>query len=272
MRLDLHIHTTASDGAWSPEQVVAGARKGGLDVIAIADHDTVAAVQPARAAARERNLQVIPALEASSTFESREIHILGYFVDPESPVLLQHTRRAMELRESRMREILARLEGQGIEVPFEEVERAAGAHRVNLARPHLARALVALGYAKSVSDAFTTLIGDHRPAFVPTRLGEPGEAVALIVESGGIPVWAHPPGDLMDTLLPRLVRAGLRGMEVYRPSHDRNDVLRLEAVCRSTGLLASGGSDWHTPESGAALGGFHVTGDEVEKLLAAGGM
>lgn len=272
MRLDLHIHTTASDGAWSPEKVVAGARRGGLDVIAIADHDTVAAVEAARVAGSECDVQVIPALEASSTWENREIHILGYFVDPLSPVLVRQTRRAAELRESRMREMLDRLHEQGIEVPFEEVERAAGEGRVNLGRPHLARALVALGHATSVPDAFMSHIGDSRPAFVPTRLGEPQEAVALIVEAGGIPVWAHPPGDLMDALLPRLMRAGLRGVEVYRPSHDRNDVLRLEAVCRSTGLVASGGSDWHTPENGAVLGNFHVTADEVERLLAAGGM
>lgn len=272
MRLDLHIHTTASDGAWSPEQVVRGARRGGLDVIAIADHDTVAAVQSARAVAVELDVQVIPALEASSTWENREIHILGYFVDPEMPALLRHTRRAAELRESRMREMLSKLSVQGIEVPFEEVERAAGVHRVNLGRPHLARALVALGFAASVPDAFSKLIGDPCPAFVPTRLGAPEEAVALILESGGIPVWAHPPGDLMDALLPRLMKAGLRGLEVYRPSHDRNDVLRLEAVCRSSGLLRSGGSDWHTPEGGASLGDFHVAADEVERLLAAGGM
>lgn len=272
MRLDLHIHTTASDGAWSPGQVVRGARRGGLDVIAIADHDTTAAVEAAQAAGEEADVQVIPALEASSTYGDREIHILGYFVDVHSPALVRQTRHAAERREARMQEMVERLAGQGIEVPFEEVERAAGEDRVNLARPHLARALVKLGHATSVSDAFFSLIGDNQPAFVPTRLGEPQEAVALILEAGGLPVWAHPPGDLMDALLPKLMRAGLRGVEVYRPSHDRNDVLRLEAVCRTTGLLASGGSDWHTPESGNALGDFHVTADEVERLLAAGGM
>jgi predicted metal-dependent phosphoesterase TrpH len=272
MRLDLHIHTTASDGAWSPAKVVAGAHNGGLDVIAVADHDTVAAVETAQAAGAEVDVQVIPALEASSTYQNREIHILGYFVDLRSASLVRQTRRASERREVRMREMLVRLEGQGIEVPFEEVERAAGADRVNLARPHLARALVALGHATSVTDAFLHLIGDNRPAFVPTALGEPQEAVALILESGGIPVWAHPPGDLMDALLPKLIRAGLRGVEVYRPTHDRNDVLRLEGVCRTTGLLASGGSDWHSPEGGNVLGDFHVTADEVERLLAAGGM
>lgn len=272
MRLDLHIHTTASDGAWPPEKVVRGASDGGLDVIAIADHDTTAGLAAAQAAGVTCDVQVIPALEVSSTYGDREIHVLGYFVDPAAPPLERHTRRAGELREARMREMLARLGSQGVEVTFEEVESAAGPERVNIGRPHLARALVTGGYATSVLDAFNRLIGDQHPAFVPTRLLEPEQAVALILEAEGIPVWAHPPGDVIDALLPGLVRAGLRGLETYRPTHGRNDVLRLEAICRSAGLLKSGGSDWHTPESGFALGDFHVTGDEVEKLLAEGGI
>ena len=272
MRLDLHIHTTASDGAWSPEKVVAGAARGGLDVIAIADHDTTAGVAAAQAAGAECNVQVVPALEVSSTHEGRDIHVLGYFVDPLAEALQAHARRAGTLREARMREMIARLATQGIEVTFEDVDAAAGPERVNIGRPHLARALVTRGYASSVLDAFNSLIGDQHAAFVPTALLDPMEAVGLVLAGGGIPVWAHPPGDTIDALLPRLVRAGLRGLEIYRPTHGRSDVLRLEAICRSTGLLRSGGSDWHTPESGYVLGDFHVTGDEVEKLLAAGGM
>jgi hypothetical protein len=252
--------------------VVSGAVAGGLDVIAIADHDTSAAVAPAQAAAAGRSLQVIPALEVSSTWQAREIHVLGYFVDPEAPPLRAHAERAMMLRQDRMREMLARLGAAGIEVAYEEVEAAAGPSRVNLGRPHLAKVLVAKKHASSVPDAFARLIGDQHPAFVPTRLLDPAGAVAVILGGGGIPVWAHPPADLIDTLLPGLLRAGLRGLEVYRPAHSRSDVIRLEGICRSAGLIMSGGSDWHTPDSGVALGAFHVSGDEVEKLLAAGGM
>lgn len=272
LRLDLHIHTTASDGAWPPEKVVAGASAGGLDVIAIADHDTAAAVRAAQSAAAGMSLQVVPALEVSSTWQGREIHILGYFIDPGSSAILAHGTRAVELRLDRMREMVERLNAGGVQVTLAEVEEAAGPQRVNIGRPHLARALVKRGHAGSVPDAFNTLIGDHHPAFVPTRLLEPVEAVALVLDGGGVPVWAHPPADLVDVLLPALVRAGLGGLEVYRPSHTRHDVLRLESVCRSAGLVMSGGSDWHTPESGVPLGAFHVSGDEVEKLLALGGM
>jgi hypothetical protein len=245
---------------------------GGLDVIAIADHDTTAAVAAAQAAATGRSLQVIPAVEVSSTWEGREIHVLGYFVDPTAPALVAHGRRALIVRQDRMREIVARLVEAGLHVAYEEVEAAAGPDRVNLGRPHLAKVLVAKGYVSSVPDAFNRLIGDQHPAFVPTRLLDPAEAVVLILEGGGIPVWAHPPADLVDALLPGLVRAGLRGLEVYRPSHSRRDVVRLEGICKSAGLVMSGGSDWHTPDYGVPLGSFHVMGDEVEKLLAAGGM
>jgi len=150
------------------------------------------------------------------------------------------------------------------------VEEVAGPDRSSLARPHLARALVARGYAGSVSDAFNRLIGDECEAFVPTELMTPMEAIEMILAAGGVPVWAHPPGDLMDTLLPRLLAAGLRGLEVYRPGYRRNDVLRLERICKTSHLLPSGGSDWHSPERGAVLGDFSVSGDEVGALLTAG--
>lgn len=272
MRLDLHIHTTSSDGAWSASEVLSGAVRGGLDVIAIADHDTTSSVLAAQEEGRARSVQVIPALEVSSTHEGRDVHVLGYFVDPESTVLVDHRRRASRVREERMKAMLVRLSSQGVEVTFEEVERAAGPDRFNIGRPHLAKALVARGHTTSVPAAFDTLIGDRHPAFVPTDLLTPREAVELIVDGGGIPIWAHPPADLLDTLLPRMMDAGLRGLEVYRPSHKSADVLRLEKLCRTNRLLKSGGSDWHSPEGGTSLGDFFVTADEVEGLLAAGGM
>jgi len=272
MRLDLHIHTTASDGSWSVRDVVTGAARGGLDVIAIADHDTTSAVHVAQEAGRAANVQVVPALEVSSTYQRRDVHVLGYFVDPGCDALVAHRERASRVREERMKAMIERLSSQGIEVTFEDVERVAGPERVNVGRPHLAKALVERGHASSVVGAFDTLIGDHRPAFVPTELLTPTEAVTLILEGEGIPIWAHPPADLLDALLPGMMDAGLGGLEVYRPSHRSGDVLRLEKLTRGKGLLRSGGSDWHTPDAGTELGDFYVTADEVEGLLAAGGM
>jgi len=272
MRLDLHIHTTASDGAWSAEKVVSGAAHGGLDVIAIADHDTTASVAAAQAAGAKVNVQVIPAMEASSTWQGREIHVLGYFLDSTSEALIAHSTRALRLREERMREMVRLLVEQGFQLSYADVEEAAGPERSSIARPHLAKVLKAKGYATSVPDAFNRLIGDQCPAFVPTELQTPVEAVEMLRAAVGVAVWAHPPGDLVDTLLPSLIGAGLAGLEVYRPSHRRHDVLRLESICKTANLVMGGGSDWHSPEKGPALGDFYVTADEVQALLTAGGM
>jgi predicted metal-dependent phosphoesterase TrpH len=272
LRLDLHVHSAASDGALAPEAVVRAAARGGLDVIALTDHDTTAGYAAALAAGLELDVQVVPALEVSSTYRDQEVHVLGYFVDPDAPVLRAHAEHARDRREARMREMLARLALRGIRVGYGEVVEAAGGGRAVIGRPHLAKALVARGLASSVEDAFDRLIGDESDAFVPTQLLGPAEAVGVVLEAGGIPVWAHPPGELLDELLPVLVQAGLRGLEVYRPKHQRTDVLRLEEICRRRGLLASGGSDWHRPEGGTSLGDFFVTADEVEALLAEGGI
>jgi len=272
MRLDLHLHTTASDGAWSPTRVVEGAARGGLHVIAIADHDTTAGVAEAQEAGRRERVQVIPALEVSSTWRDREIHVLGYFVDPDHPDLVAHRGRAEELRRRRMKEMVDRLADDGVEVPFAEVEEAAGPDAGALARPHLAKVLVAHGHVGSVPAAFHKLIGDDHPAFVPTRLMSPVEAVAMIHRAGGLASWAHPPRDLLDELLPELVDGELDALEIYRASNKRNAVVRLEGLARSHGLLRTGGSDWHTPDSGWELGDFHVTADEVEHFLDRGGL
>jgi hypothetical protein len=272
VRLDLHVHSTASDGAWPPEAVVRGAAAGGLDVIALTDHDTTTGFAAAEAVGRTLDVQVIPALEVSSSHGGRDVHVLGYFVDPDGHELQGYAARARGRREERMREMVERLRAERVDVAYADVERAAGPGPVVIGRPHLARALVAGGFASSVQDAFNRLIGDERPAFVPTALLDPVGAVQVVLGAGGVPIWAHPPGDLVEGLLPTLVDAGLRGLEVYRPKHVRADVLRYESICRSRGLLMSGGSDWHSPDGGTSLGTFFVSADEVEGLLAAGGM
>jgi len=271
MRLDLHIHSTASDGAWTPAAVVRAAVRR-LDVIALTDHDTLAGVEQARSAAAGLPLQVIPAVELSSTHEGREVHILGYFVDPSSPELRRHEVLAVGARERRMEEMIKRLGAQGIGIEMSAVIEAAGPDRSTLGRPHLARALVQAGHAHNIPDAFDRWIGDSRPAFVPVALVDPSGAVDVVRSAGGIAVWAHPPGDLVDALLPGLVRAGLGGLEVYRPRVGADQIGRLERTARSAGLLVTGGSDWHTPDAGSQLGDFHVTADELGPFLEAGGM
>ena len=272
MKLDLHVHTSASDGACHPKEVVALAIQAGLDVISITDHDTVAGVSGAMAAAADHGLHVIPGVEMSSTLKDREYHILGYFVDPDAAALKGHEHKALEGRENRMIEMVARLRRQGLLIEYDDVLEEAGPERSAIARPHLARALVAKGYASSTPDAFDRLIGDGHPAHVLTRLATTEDAIQIILDSGGIPVWAHPPAASRSRLLPEFVRAGLRGLEVYRPRSRPDQILGLEQAAKASGLMMTGGSDWHTPDGGAALGDFFVTEDEVASLLEAGGM
>jgi predicted metal-dependent phosphoesterase TrpH len=271
MRLDLHIHSTASDGAWTPERVVDGASAGGLDVIALTDHDTIAGVERAVRAASGTGLRVVPGVELSSTLDGREIHVLGYFIDPSAPALLEHCARARELRRRRMERMISRLREQGINVPLEAVITAAGGNDPVLTRPHLARAMVAGGWVASVPEAFDRYLADRHPAYVPTELQSPLEAVEVVAESGGISVWAHPPLDLLDGLLAGLVGVGLGGLEVLRPRTSGSAETRLRAAARSAGLVISGGSDWHDSERHEPLGAFYVTEKDLRPLLEEGG-
>ena len=270
MRLDLHVHSTASDGSLGPREVVGLAADGGLDVLAITDNDTVAGIPAAVDAAAEISLLLIPGIEVSSTHQGGEYHILGYFIDPQAPSIEAHERRALGGRESRMEEMVDRLHGQGLLIEMADVFAAAGPDRSAIGRPHLARALTLKGYAKSVPDAFDRLIGDDHPAFVPTRLATPGEAITLILDAGGTPVWAHPPLDALHRLLPAFVEVGLGGLEVYRPRSTPRHVRQLERVAETAGLLMTGGSDWHDPDRGS-LGSFFVTEEQVGRLLEMGG-
>ncbi len=171
-----------------------------------------------------------------------------------------------------MDEMVDRLRRRGLLIEMADVLEAAGPARSAIARPHLARALVEKGYATSVVDAFDRLIGDGHPAYVPTGLATPDEAIGLILEAGGIPVWAHPAMDALTRLLPAFIGAGLKGMEVYRPRSSPGRIRKLEQVAKSAGLLVTGGSDWHDGERGHALGTFFVTEEEVRGLLTAGRM
>ncbi len=271
MEIDLHLHSTASDGTASPTEVVRAAIEGRLDAIALTDHDTVGGVEEARAAAQGHAIEVITGLEVSSTWEGGEIHILGYFVDVANPELLAHGEFARTRRTERMKGMIERLGEQGVEVAFEAVLAEAGYAESNLGRPHLARAMVGAGHTTSVPEAFDRYIGNDHPAYIPTSLGDPEEALRLIQEAGGVPVWAHPPVEHLDALLPRLIRGGLKGIEVYRPRNSRDRVLLLERVARSTGLVMSGGSDWHGPDDGP-LGAFRLDSRDVGKLLELGGL
>ena len=269
MRLDLHMHTSFSDGLHAPEKVVSLAIAGGLDAIAITDHDNTQGVVPAQRAARGR-IRVIPGVEMSARWRGESIHVLGYFVDPAAKPLMEHYRDLHARRDARMRRIVARLAEQGVHLPLGRVgeERASGV--VPYTRPHLARALVREGYASSVSDAFDRHIGADCPAYVLVESPTPEEVIEAIREAGGVAVWAHPPLGLVDELLPRMVDAGLAGLEAYRPwSPGVREAVAAHA--RRAGLFVTGGSDWHGRDTDGELGDFFVSEDDVSEFLEAGG-
>ena len=269
--VDLHTHSTWSDGLLSPTALVEEAASRGVRVLALTDHDTVAGIREARIAGERLGVEVIPGVELSTSLGSGgEIHLLGYFVDIDDPGLVERLSGYALARAERMERMVDRLLRVGAPVALERVREIAGHGTVG--RPHLGRALVEAGHAADLTDAFERYIGGGRPAYVPRPRVDPADAIALVRGAGGVPVLAHPFSvGGVEGVLDRLVPAGLAGMEVdygaYTPE-DR-DVLRQIAARR--GLIATGGSDYHGPDLRAAreLGSAPVRVEAVAALRAA---
>lgn len=265
MRLDLHLHSSASDGAVDPVQLVDLATRGRLDVIALTDHDTTAGLAAAMAAAAGR-IEVIPGVELSTTFDGREVHMLGYLIDPAGQELTAFSRHAATRRQIRMSGMIDRLGELGIAVRYDEVVGLAGAE-ANVGRPHLARVLVQHGHVRTFAEAFDRFIGDGGPAFLPVQLLTPERAIEMIHRAGGVAVWAHPPLDLFRTQLARLVEHGLDGVEAFRPRTSPVESEALLSGAAAASLMVTGGSDWHGDWNGP-LGDFAVASDDVGAFLA----
>jgi hypothetical protein len=271
LKIDLHVHTNASDGALAPSEVVDRAVEAGLDVLAIADHDTAAGVLPAQEAAGARDIHIIPALEISASHRGRDIHILGYMVDPQAAVLTEHTAEARERRDVRIREMIDRLEGLGVNVTYDDVVTEAGPNAQALARPHLARVLWNQGHVSSVARAFDRYIADDGPAYVPVRAIDVPTAIDRIHQAGGMAVWAHPPMPLLGGALREFVDAGLDGIECYRPRVAPPELNRLLNKARQHQLVVTGGSDWHGHWHGD-LGTFYLEPEAVAEFLDRAGI
>lgn len=263
--VDLHLHTSCSDGEFPPEEVVRQAASKGLRTIAIADHDTVAGVPQALESACKASLRVIPAVEISCELAEGEVHLLGYFVDSsdDSP-LAQMLARFRESRARRAHLMLDKLARLGMPLTWDEVEAFAGGESVG--RPHVAQALVARGYAQSVAEAFDRYLFRGGPAYVPRFKLAPEEAIALIRESGGVAVLAHPL-DILDTV-GWLTSAGLDGLEAYYPLYTPDVSAQIAAIARRHGLIVTGGSDFHGPRvsPGIDIGCVDVPDEVVQAL------
>lgn len=247
-RADLHVHTTASDGEYTPSQIAALAREAGLTTVAVTDHDTLAGVTDAREAASTfigKPLEVVTGVEITTDLDGRELHLLGYFVRPDHAELADALHRICERRRDRFFDFVAKLGASGTVIPADRAELIAS-RTPSLGRRHVASLLVACGFTGNVNGAFYRFIHPLRAAVVPKITLPIGDAIRLVREAGGASSLAHPP-DLSDEQFARLRAAGLDGIESEYPFGRSSPGGRLRAVAARFGFVRTGGSDCHGP-------------------------
>lgn len=259
-RVDLHLHTTASDGLWSPAELVRQAAAAGISVLAVTDHDSTAGVGPALATGSEVGVKVLPAVEVTAWQDGQEFHLLGYGVDLNSSKLRAFLAERRASRRRRVLRMLERLRAEGI-VLSEEVleERVAGA---SWGRTHLATVLVARGLVPDSQEAFRRYLAPGALAYAPPEPFPPQEAIRSLRATGAVPVLAHPALHGVERRLEDLVEAGLQGLECYHPQHSPAVADYFLGQARRYGLLVTGGSDSHGP----ALPGFDAVEVPVKRV------
>jgi predicted metal-dependent phosphoesterase TrpH len=264
-RADLHVHTTASDGEYTPQQVVALARQAGLAAVAITDHDTLASVDEARAAAGE-HVELIPGVEISAAFAGREVHLLGYFVRTDHAELNTALGTIRERRRERFRDYVAKLAERGCPIPADRVALTE-AVSPSLGRRNIAALLVACGFAHHRTEAFHRFLGPLRSTVLPKVLLPVDEAIRLVHEAGGVTALAHPPADFTDEHFGTLAEFGLDALEAEYPWGRNSPAARLRETAARLGLAVSGGSDCHGPDPvRRRIGSCAITSDELNAL------
>jgi 3',5'-nucleoside bisphosphate phosphatase len=248
--IDLHTHTTASDGRCTPEELVARAAQAGVTVLGLTDHDTVAGVVPSAAACAQAGIEFVPGIEITAVADNMDIHVLGYFVDPASSSLESFLAEQRQRRLDRVRRIVDRLARHGIRLDADAIIAPAIVNpSIAIGRPWIARALVSGGHVADISEAFEKFLATGRAAFVPRMGARPEEVFARIHEAGGIASLAHPVLVEHDEWIPGFAAAGLDALEAYHSDHDEADTARYLAIADRLGLKVSGGSDFHGDES-----------------------
>ncbi|MBE9048226.1 PHP domain-containing protein [Pleurocapsales cyanobacterium LEGE 10410] len=239
--LELHAHTTYSDGILTPQQLVERAANAGVKALAITDHDTLNGWSEAIAAAKLYDLEIVPGVELSTVHNGRSLHILGYY--PQQNLIEATLAERLAGRKRRAKQMVDNLAAMGYPLELAHLDS-----NMALGRPHLASAMVKAGYVNSTQEAFERFLGEDRPAYVHYEKFSIQEGIDLIRRCGGVPVWAHPylfRGGKVEEVLPELLAAGLMGIEVYHPHHGNNKVNRLKELCQEYNLLMTGGTDYH---------------------------
>jgi len=272
-QVDLHIHSTASDGKLSPADIVRKSAEAGLTIIALTDHDSVDGITSALAAAEAfPQLRVIPGVELSTDVPAGEVHVLGYFVDYTDRAFRAALERMRRSRRERAYGMVAKLGKLGVHIGWQRVQEIAGSGSIG--RPHIAQAMLEKGYIASIKEAFTKYISRDGPAYVEREKMAPQEAVELLIQTNGLPVLAHPLTiDTPEAIVAELKAAGLVGIETYYYGYTAEEVSRLANLADRYNLVATGGSDYHGPNSSteATLGGADVPMASAEQLIALAG-
>jgi 3',5'-nucleoside bisphosphate phosphatase len=271
--VDLHIHSKASDGKFSPRDVVRKAASLGLRIISLTDHDTVSGVAEALGtAASFPGLRVIPGVEISTDVAHGEIHVLGYFIDCGSPYLLSRLETMRNSRLDRAKKMVDKLAGLGMKIEWSRVEELAAGSTVG--RPHVAQALMEKGYIGTFKEAFDRFIGRNGPAYVERDKMTPAGAAELIIRAGGLPVFAHPlTFDGYEAMTAELLSAGLVGIEAYYKYSSHDEISDILLLAQKHNLIPTGGSDFHGIEaSEVMMGGVEVPLESAERLLKLAGL
>lgn len=265
--IDLHAHTTASDGTLSPARLVEEASRRGLSVLGVTDHDTLDGLPEAIAAAAVHGIIVVPGVELSTTVPSGEVHILGYFVDATDQGFIAALRSLADARRRRIETMITLLQELGFDLDRDQIVRDA--KDGSIGRPHVARALLRLGIVESVSDAFDRFLKPGKQGWVPRERFAPEQAVTLLASNGALPVLAHPYSTkAVEATVNRLAPVGLRGLEVFYGEYSEEQRRHLLGIADRTGLIPTGGSDYHGPphREGRELGSADVPGWVWDRL------
>jgi predicted metal-dependent phosphoesterase TrpH len=258
--IDLHLHTTASDGRCEPAELVQRAWSAGVRTLSVTDHDTMAAVREVTTVGVSLGLEVVPGIEITAVLTERDVHVLGYFLDPENGILDEFLQDQRNDRRRRVEEMGTKLAALGKPIDVDQITGGSATRPGRaLGRPLVAAALVKAGHVADIRQAFDELIGEGRPAYVARRGGTPSEVVKMIHEAGGIASLAHPGLLRNDALIPELVDSGLAAIEAYHSDHDSAITTHYLSLAAQYGLAVSGGSDYHG-EVGHRRNGLGIVG------------